>query len=1080
MAMEYLLTFADIPFIADVAKIVRMEPQAPTAEPGSAEPPRKHQPNADLIEELDRLLPFAFIQDKAPLPNFISRNMAGLARRWPVDVKPQEIRIGEWFYPSTATRWSVFRGLATSAMAKAMLAAVNAVTPTFTGVRSGTFIMKANPIAPYHNDGDQNSYTLESEMYMLPPRPLGELGGKFDGLYLITLVDERYHWQYNPVSLHVPPGTTWLSLITQLGTALGVSITTDSINSSYAVPEADSTLWTNMENAGLLLDAIAYCLGCTVVRSLSGSYTIQSPSSANTVVLANRGDVLRVARTAGGDLFSSGTLLPVGNLTKSKNLILPEKVRTTFPKYYLSDPVPHIANSRYAWPRPSAWIEDSYGDVYSIDISLSSGGSALSGLTGLSGRIHTIHSTAKALLSGEQFAFPTNLSGLTALAMQTAGDYYNAQVGPSLDEAYPGTYAWTPEGTHDIVWTYSSRARQATTRVFRSEWNQIIREMHHATPSVSGGSTNPIGVGGPSVAQTWRSQTSGQPVITSITSILTSGGYSTGITSTGAFPTQNRWKGRLENEIILFEGTSGGLTVNIAQRGIDGTLQTSHAAGTVITMLTGPQTYGNNLITFEKGQYVAPGITTSGGIAETVIIPQNQTVRALSASGVSFYGVRHYSGQVNVYDSAKDQTLGHNRFQPLEYVWLTERNSGSITSGKYYEGMFTGYSPDPVSPATTTAPVYVVSEDISGGGPSPGITAEEDDGSPRYTNVTTLQVHSPTFTLSQPATDTALISVNFGSSIAAVGSTNSAGSSSQAPREDHVHAIAFPTCYPSTPTVGMPCFDGSTVQIWNGSIWIVLCPCDTTGSGGSGTGCWCSYCPTGSPQYWIFSITASGDFADAFEDWTLTAGADCTWSQTNGTATGVLSRDNADSTYPWKLKIDFVSGAKAWYKSSNFLCCDVNEFFLYSISGTGDIPNNILIAPEGTCTVCPGGSGGGGSTVLTACCPAAIPTTLTGSFTNRLGACTCLPDTVTFTWNASTSQWEATTTVCSGKLLTLACTGANCSQFVLKSSGTATGTQTSCTCTPALEIVFDINAAGSANLCTVGGPGNTATLTIMP
>jgi hypothetical protein len=88
---------------------------------------------------------------------------------------------------------------------------------------------------------------------MLPPRPLAELGGSFDGLYLVTLVDERYYWQNMPVRLPIQQGMTWDYLLNELAIVLGIVLYTNSpIEDVYGKPELDSQLWTCQESATTL------------------------------------------------------------------------------------------------------------------------------------------------------------------------------------------------------------------------------------------------------------------------------------------------------------------------------------------------------------------------------------------------------------------------------------------------------------------------------------------------------------------------------------------------------------------------------------------------------------------------------------------------------------------------------------------------------------------------------------------------------------------------------------------------------------------------------------------------------------
>lgn len=741
MALEYTLSYAGVPLLADTATSFRMAHGLPEQEDkqDTTLPPRKHQPDIDFLEEIDRLHPFRYHTEFSTTPAYFNRNLQSVARR-PDNGSFDNpvIRINEWFYPNNASRWSVFRGLASSSQINSILRATNGITPA-------TFEIKAHPDGAKKANTRVTDYTVSTSMYCLPPRPLAEHGGEFDGLYLITLVDERYQWQYQPVSLRVRLGTTWQNLIDDLATALGVSISlSSSIENVYSYPNPDSQLWCNFEAAPVLLDAIAWNIGRVLVRNLAGTYTLLTPTESRVRALANRG-TSSIVRTAGGDIFTSGIGLNVGNLNPSKNSIVPSEIKVSFPLYVFGDdPVPHFFNSRTQKQRPSAWFEDSYGDVYSVTVPIRSGGLYASGLSG-TGTIY-FQDTAKALISGEAnlSGTPINASGLVSLSMQLAANHYGQHLAATLDETYPGILNLSLDGLHDVVWTYSTRRRQASTRVIHQGWGSYPEEFQHAAYPMSGGTTHPRGVGGLSVAQSIKDNffpnagiqvsgnfTSGQTISSgyvasgSVTSgsIVGSGGVCTTLSQTlnsGDFtavfghvnflPTQNRWRGQVDGEIILFEGTSGGInsnTVTITYRGIDGTVQTSHDNGARVCQVLPNVSYGVNLTDYEKGQLVHPSHWTSGGIQGVNVLPQTQTVNILDDIGTAVSGIMYYSGHVDIYDVTRS-----NPWVRKEYIWAVERNSGSISVGRM-AGQIAGYSP---AISTTTAPVYLVSE--GGGGDS--------------------------------------------------------------------------------------------------------------------------------------------------------------------------------------------------------------------------------------------------------------------------------------------------------------------------------------------------------------------------
>ncbi len=499
----YSLTLGQVPLLLDSGTGFRSSGPVAAPDGGKDLVIRKYQPCEDIVSTLNRIIPFHQLNDLSPATTYPGKNLGALAWKDNFDC-PAKTRIGEWYYPTGASRFSVFRGLATSTMVKQIQEESSG------GPTPLTFTMKAVPQGP--GEFLEASYTLSSLMYVLPPRPLAEHGGRYDGLFLITLVDERYYGIGTPCSLTVSEGTTWDTLLTALGASLGLSLSYSALDAVYGVPEPDSQLWANKEDAAVLLDAVACNLGRVVVRDLDGTYHLYTHAESYALAVANRGNAGSVVRTAGGDIFYSGSVFKTGSLVPFKNSIVPGRIDVTFPKYvYGDDPIPHFVNSRYSPPRPSTWYEDSYGDVLSIGVGISSGtdyaGSTISGLTGIGSQ--SIRTTAKALYAAEG-GDNVNASGLTALAMRLARDRYDQQALIALDEVYPGTFAWALEGFHDVIWTYSARARGAFTRVQRGPWNNQAAEMQHGTVPQAGGVINQSGVGGKSVPLAVAS--SGNPV----------------------------------------------------------------------------------------------------------------------------------------------------------------------------------------------------------------------------------------------------------------------------------------------------------------------------------------------------------------------------------------------------------------------------------------------------------------------------------------------------------------------------------------------------------------------------------------
>ena len=607
MALDFDLTFAGISFVSDVARVIRLGSNlAKEQEDESQIPPRKHQPLVDLVDELNKMIDDRYLNDFA-LDGY-NRKTDALAKNVGPIPNP---RIGDFYYPTGATRWSVFRGLATSKQVKAMQDA------TVGGI-AALFAMQQVPTGP--NANLTASYTINTNLRMLPPRPLAEHAGGLEGLFLVTLVDERYWWN-NVVTLNPNDISTWSSLLSTLATALGVSFSFGSIDAVYGQPDPDSQLWVSQENAAVLLDAVAFNIGRVFVRNLDGTYILRTAAEAVSTVTTNITDL--TARTAGGNLFSSG-ISELTNLLNSRNTAVPAGWDVTFPKYVL-EPIPHYFNTRYGVDRPTTWWEDSYGEVNTIHVPITSGGTYASGVSGVSNNI--LQTTAKSIYDTEANAnlsgTALNHSGCHALALQLVKDRYDWTLGYALDVVFPGIVAWTPDGLHDIVWRFSERTKQASTRVVKTQWNQFPNEFQHVVP-VSG-SFFTSGVGGQSVPLTvfgggLSGGVSGTPYsgINFGTNILDF--FGPGVVVSG-----ERFSGGLSIAHIRIIGRSGIASGSIVSGDIaSGTVGWPHMSsgymvaqsGVILDYTVGPPTVGYGMISGQvQSGYIGDNAVNSGNLS---------------------------------------------------------------------------------------------------------------------------------------------------------------------------------------------------------------------------------------------------------------------------------------------------------------------------------------------------------------------------------------------------------------------------------------------------------------------------------
>jgi hypothetical protein len=136
-----------------------------------------------------------------------------------------------------------------------------------------------NPIPLVLDTSDSGGERLNVSVYLMPPVPLSGMRG-VNGLYLMTVVDQRFFWWYNYVGLlQITSGWTWTSLYSWVASSIGiVSFKTDSIDPKYLQPSTMFNL--PYESAPQILDAIAFNVGQRVIRNYDGSVYCQNYTTA--------------------------------------------------------------------------------------------------------------------------------------------------------------------------------------------------------------------------------------------------------------------------------------------------------------------------------------------------------------------------------------------------------------------------------------------------------------------------------------------------------------------------------------------------------------------------------------------------------------------------------------------------------------------------------------------------------------------------------------------------------------------------------------------------------------------------------
>lgn len=159
-------------------------------------------------------------------------------------------------------------------------------------------------------DDGANTITA-SAMAMLPARPIYRVvSATFNapspsGLYLLTLVDQRFFWWFSYAQ--GIEGDSWPTLYSDVASALGVEIAVDEIPAAYADPPAG--LLSPSTSIPLLLDSIACLCGQKIVCQLDGTVQAINASTGASRFLSNialaarlTGDVFDMAGGSGADL----------------------------------------------------------------------------------------------------------------------------------------------------------------------------------------------------------------------------------------------------------------------------------------------------------------------------------------------------------------------------------------------------------------------------------------------------------------------------------------------------------------------------------------------------------------------------------------------------------------------------------------------------------------------------------------------------------------------------------------------------------------------------------------------------------
>jgi hypothetical protein len=338
----------------------------------------------------------------------------------------QKVRLNHLYWPVGATRWAHAECLANQRTIRDLR------LMAYTSASPNRFVA-----LPFTMD-DGMGGTLTTSLYMLPPRPLNTMaGGEF---WLLELVDARFFWWEVAANISIDEGTTtWAQLIAAIGTALGITITLDTISPAYLTPAA--SLVEPYAPLPVLLDLAVQAIGHRLIRNLSGAVRTQTPTTARTAQNAQLATAMKRAKAAGGS-FSF-------DATRANDLPgrVPASVTVTFPR--TDNDVPSLV-------------------PYAITKTLT--GLAISEYGPTIGHAGTkiIPSTAVARFLATVLVNPGELD---LAARVIAEDWYRWQLA-KVNARYDGIYPWPADGFTDHI-EWSSLPGAASTRVQRPEENAL-------------------------------------------------------------------------------------------------------------------------------------------------------------------------------------------------------------------------------------------------------------------------------------------------------------------------------------------------------------------------------------------------------------------------------------------------------------------------------------------------------------------------------------------------------------------------------------------------------------------------------
>jgi hypothetical protein len=330
-------------------------------------------------------------------------------------------------------------------------------------------------------------------------------------LWLLTLVDVRWLWWQIPCpKLNITQGTTWQQVITTLGTALGRTIFTDTIDSRFLNPHPKLNCLEG-EPIPIVLDTVAFNIGQRFTIDYVGNLKMMTPQTALTT--RNNDDITNASISSGmkppDDLAAKRTIIGGGDsFGPIPAYIEPIPLEFNRAPNFRSSLLPTNVYVRYRGKLCSSVNEFDQAPLYWSTTYPLSSSTQFSRFNG-NGKSKVFHDLATASFTAGR-STPDNQQQLTDLASAVANAYWGWKGLMVFDRMYGEVIPFAVEGLTDTIeWTYREGGRpnrfdfrpptkgnesvesltpydldeadvtESTTRVFTSPWNWEPEELHH-------------------------------------------------------------------------------------------------------------------------------------------------------------------------------------------------------------------------------------------------------------------------------------------------------------------------------------------------------------------------------------------------------------------------------------------------------------------------------------------------------------------------------------------------------------------------------------------------------------------------